>query len=252
MKMLRPLAIVALILAISGTLHAFSGNERSEFANKFMVMKKLAASCRSTSENTSVAALNALREVFFRNTEAYGMLSASSEMTGDSFQGLCDKMNSDVDKIYTGIRNLENSLKVSDPYDISDKYLNEILRFLLISEITMILNDQQFFVTRDKIISDIQQSRQFVLSAMYVPPTGAANSDLLVLDRLSNLVDLAGYIYNEQVQWMMNCSFAVQNLDVTSYSIAGDSVFKGFATNRPPRLYIPGDPDDYTLSGGSR
>jgi hypothetical protein len=116
----------------------------------------------------------------------------------------------------------------------------------------MILNDQQFFITRDKILGDIQQSRQFVLSAMYVAPADAENSDLLVLDRLANLVDLAGYIYNEQVQWMMNCSFAVQNLDVTSYSIAGDSVFKGFATNRPPRLYIPGDSDDYTLSGGSR
>ncbi|PKL48295.1 MAG: hypothetical protein CVV42_09980 [Candidatus Riflebacteria bacterium HGW-Riflebacteria-2] len=252
MKKIQLAAILALAMAATSALHAYSGNERSEFANKFMVMKKLAASCRSTSENTSVAALNAMREVFFRSNDNPGLIYSSDQIMPDSFQSLCDKMNSDVDKIYTGVRNLENSLKVSDPYDISDKYLNEILRFLLVSEITLILNDQQFFVTRDKIMNDIQQSRQFVLSAMYIPPTGAENSDLLTLDRLSNLLDLAGYIYNEQVQWLMNCSFSVQNLAVSSYSIAGDSVFKGFATNRPPRLYIPGSPEEYSLSGGSR
>ncbi len=252
MKKVRFVAMLVLAMAMTGTLYAYSGNERSEFANKFTVMKKLAANCRFSKEKVSVAALNALREVFFRNSENSGLTSRSAQLQTDSFQSLCDKMNSDVDKIYTGIRNLENSLKVSDPYDLSDKYLNEILRFLLISEITLLLNDQQFFVIRDKIFNDIQQSRQFVLSAMYIPPAGAENSDLLVLDRLSNLIDLAGYIYNEQVQWMMNCSFAVQNLDVTSYSIAGDSVFKGFATNRPPRLYIPGTPEEYTLSGSSR
>ncbi len=251
MKLFRLVAIL-MLTALTSHLHAYSGNERSEFANKFTVMKKLAASCRSTNEKTSVAALNALREVFFRNSENYSLPVTSGQAASDSFLSLCERMNSDVDKVYTGIRNLENSLKVSDPYDISDKYLNEILRFLVISEITMILNDQNFFTVRDKILDDIQKSRQFILSAMYVPPAGAENSDLIVLDRLSNLVDLAGYIYNEQVQWMMNCSFSVQSLDVTSYSIAGDSVFKGFATNRPPRLYIPGNRDDYTLSGGSR
>lgn len=252
MKKLRVAAVLVLTLALSNAIYAYSGNERSEFANKFMIMKKLAASCRSSSENTSVAALNAMREVFFRNSENFALTSSADTTVSDSFQSLCDKMNADVDKVYTGIRNLENSLKVSDPYDISDKYLNEILKFLLISEISLILNDQQFFISRDKILNDIQLSRQFVLSAMYVPPGDTKSSDLLVLDRLSNLIDLAGYIYNEQVQWMMNCSFSVQNLNVTSYSIAGDSVFKGFATNRPPRLYIPGNPDDYTLSGSSR
>ena len=246
------IAMLALALILPNTLMASSGNARSEFANKFAVMKKLAAHCRSSNEGTSLSALNALRDVFFRTHDTLGFVTTSGNDFSDSFQGLCDKINSDVDKIYNGIGNLENSLKVSDPYDMSDKYLNEMLRFLLTSEITLILNDQQFFIMRDKIISDIQQSKQFVLSAMYVPPKGAENSDFLVLDRLSNLVDLAGYIYNEQVQWLMSCSFAVQNLDMTSYTIAGDSVFKGFSTNRPPRIYVPGNADEYTLEGGSR
>lgn len=244
--------ILILALAVTTSVTAGQGNARSEFANKFTIMKRLAASCRSASEKTSIAALNALRDVFFRNYDTLGFVSTSGNDFSDSFQGLCDKMNSDVDKIHNGINNLENSLKVSDPYDMSDKYLNEILRFLLISEITLILNDQHFFVTRDKIVSDIEQSRQFVLSAMYLPSAGTNNKDILVLDRLENLLDLAGYVYNEQVQWFMSCSFAVQNLDMTSYTIAGDSVFKGFATNRPPRLYVPGTEDEYTLTGGSR
>ncbi|OGK09527.1 MAG: hypothetical protein A2W80_01900 [Candidatus Riflebacteria bacterium GWC2_50_8] len=244
--------ILVIALAVTTSATAGQGNARSEFANKFTIMKRLATSCRSASEKTSIAALNALRDVFFRNYDTLGFVSTSGNDFSDSFQGLCDKMNSDVDKIHNGINNLENSLKVSDPYDMSDKYLNEILRFLLISEITLILNDQHFFATRDKIVSDIEQSRQFVLSAMYLPTAGTNNKDILVLDRLENLLDLAGYVYNEQVQWLMSCSFAVQNLDMTSYTIAGDSVFKGFATNRPPRLYVPGTKDEYTLTGGSR
>ena len=244
--------LLAMVLVVTPFANASQGNSRSEFANKFSIMKRLAASCRSSSEKTSIAALNALRDVFFRNHDTLGFVSTSGNEFSDSFQGLCDKMNSDVDKVHNGINNLENSLKVSDPYDMSDKYLNEILRFLLISEITIILNDQHFFTTRDKIVSDIQQSRQFVLSAMYLPPEGAGNKDILVLDRLENLLDLAGYVYNEQVQWLMSCSFAIQNLDITSYTIAGDSVFKGFTTNKPPRLYIPGTEEEYILSGGSR
>lgn len=252
MKKKLLMTVLALTLALTTRVSANTDGTRQEFANKFTVMKKLAASCRSTSENTSIAALNALREVFFRNLDIFSLNQSGDKTVSDSFQWLCDKMNSDVDKIHVGIGNLENSLKVSDPYDISDKYLNEILRFLLISEITLILNDQYFFNLRDSITKDIQQSRKFVLSAMYIPAGSSENDDLLVLDRLSNLIDLAGYIYNEQVKWLMNCSFAVHNLDVTGYSIAGDSVFKGFATTRPPRLYIPEGTDKYQLSGHSR
>ncbi|MBU1109492.1 MAG: hypothetical protein KKB51_22615 [Candidatus Riflebacteria bacterium] len=252
MKKILLVAMLALTLFTPPTIDASNGGARREFANKFTVLKKLASHCRSSNDKTSLAALNALRDVFFRNYDTLGFVTTSGNVFSDSFQGLCDKINSDVDKIYNGITNLENCLRVSDPYDMSDKYLNEMLRFLLISEINIILNDQQFFSMRDKITNNIQQSKQFVLSAMYVPLEGAANSDLFVLDRLSNLVDLAGYIYNEQVQWLMNCSFTVQNLDLNGYTIAGDSVFKEFSTNHPPRIYVPGNTDEYTLAGNSR
>lgn len=243
--------LLALTIIVPSALFATSGSELSQFANKFIVMKKLAAKCRSNSETTSIAALNALREVTFRNLENSQRSTYSSTLTA-SFQGLCNKINADVDRISAGISNLENSLMVSDPYDVSDRYLNEVLRFLVVSEITFILKDQTFFNLRDQVMLDIEQSRQFVMSSGYIAKTGEKDRDLLVLDRLANLVDLAGYIYNEQIQWLMNCSFAVQNLDLTAYSIVGDNLFKGFTSSRPPRLYIPGSPSEYQLSGNVR
>lgn len=224
------------------------GNIREEFANKFSIMRKLSVFCRSTNENTALKSLNSLRDVFFRGNEDLG--NAYQRSYQQSIFGITEKMNSDVDKIYTGITHLENSLKVSDPDDTNDKYMNELLRFLIVSEIGMIVSDQHFFTARDKVLEDLNQSLQFIRSAMYIPPTQNPGADIIVLDKLENLIDLAGYIYNEQIQWLMSSSYALQSLDIASFTIEGDSVFKGFAISQPPRIYIPvQDAAEYKLTG---
>jgi hypothetical protein len=231
------LTVTMLAIVVSTIASPLKGNVKGEFARKFEILRQLSSLCRSSNENTSLKALNSLRDVFFRNHEDQTGIATYSI----SVQGLIEKMNADIDRVYTGIIHLENSLKVSDPHDSRDKYMNELLKYLVISEIGLIVGDQHFFRVRDKILEDIRQSRQFVRSALYLPGENSSGDDLNIIDKLANVIDLAGYIYNEQIQWYMNSSFALQNLDTGSFTIKGDSVFSGFAINPPPRIYIPSD-----------
>ncbi len=227
------------------------GNSRSEFAGKFIIMRELASKCRSNNEKTGLTALNALRDVFFRNMNSMPQ-TYSIAGRNTTIAGMIEGMNNDVDRIQTGFIHLENSLKVSDPFDAADKYMNELLKYLLVSEISLVVANQSFFSARDRFKADIEQGRKFIISAMYLPPSDNPDSDLIVLDRIENIIDMAGYIYNEQIQWLMNASFALQNLDIKSFQINGDSVFSGFSVGKPPRIFIPLDQQHYTLRGNSR
>ncbi len=248
MKIRLFLCVSAFLLFTQLSEASLRGNAMGEFAKKFTIMRQLSALCRSNNENTSLKALNGLRDVFFRSND--GLHDTYMRVYEQSVFGITEKMNSDVDKIYTGISNLESSLKVSDPDDENDKHMNELLRYLVVSEIGMIVSDQHFLTARDKVLEDINQSLQFIRSAMYIPPTQNPAADMIVLDKLANLIDLAGYIYNEQIQWLMSSSYALQSLDIASFTIKGDSVFKGFAISQPPRIYIPiQEAGEYDLTG---
>jgi len=146
-------------------------------------------------------------------------------------------MNSDVDKIYTGLTNLENSLKLSDPSDQQDKYLNEILQYLIVSEIALILKDDFFLKGSEKTRRLIEEKRQAVFEKIQNNSTGDFKTTHAV-DSLENILNLADYIYNEQVQWLMSTSFALQNLRISDFTISNESVFNGFKVNRPPRIYV--------------
>lgn len=230
------LVSIFLCFAIAGDA-ATNGSILSEFAGKFVIMRKLAKFCRNQNENTSIKALNSLREVFFRGSDLADLHGNRDYQ--QSIPGLTEKMNADVDRIYTGISNLENSLKVSDPTDNNDKYMNELLRYLIVSEIGIIVADKSFFTIRDKVNNDVTESLKFMRSAKYTLSAQNPENDTLILDKLTNLLDLAGYIYGEQIKWLMSTSYALQNLDIKSFTIQGDSVFSGFAVSRPPRIYIP-------------
>lgn len=225
-----------LLSLLATTLKAgMGGNDRAEFAGRFSKMRQIATFGQSNNENTAIASLNSLREMLFRShINPPGTIIKED----DSPSGLIMRMNADVKKIYTGILNLENSLKLSDPLDPNDKQLNELLQFLVVSEITLILTDDYFLRISEKTRTFIQQARSTIMSLMPQIPEADTMRNFHAMDALENLLNLTEYIYNEQVQWLMNASFNLQSLDITTFTINNDSVFTGFNIRQPPAMYV--------------
>lgn len=232
----RTITTMLMLALLATTLNAsMSGNDRAEFAGRFSRMRQIAAFCQSRNVNTALASLNNLREMLFRS---HINPLGTSINEDDSPSGLIMRMNADVKKIYTGILNLENSLKLSDPLDPNDKQLNELLQFLVVSEITLILKDDYFFRISEKTRTFIQQARNTIISLMAQTPESDTIRNIHAMDALENLLNLTEYIYNEQVQWLMNASFNLQSLDITTFTINNDSVFTGFNIRQPPAMYV--------------
>lgn len=235
--MIRKISTAIFLTVLLGTsLNADTlGNDRAEFSRRFSIMRQISIFCRSNNENTALMSLNSLRDILFRSHINPLGTSAS---TDDSPSGLIMRMNSDVKKIYTGILNLENSLKLSDPHDPDDKQMNELLQYLVVSEITLILNDDFVFRASEKTREFIRQARITIASLMSQIPENDTMSNFHAMDALENLMNLTEYIYNEQIQWLMNASYALQSLDVATFTINNESVFTGFNIKQPPAMYV--------------
>lgn len=238
------LCILIAILFSSLPCSAKTTTER-KFSEKFSTLKKVSKYCDSSNEKTSIVALNSLRNILFRDQSYFYGESNKNSTDLKSFRGLSDKMNSDVDKVYIAVKNLENSLELANPKNPEDSYLIKLIRYLIVSEIAMIIRDDSFFATREKIQHDIQLGLRFINSAMYLPPEEGSSADIKVFDRLSNLIDLADYIYREQINWLMKSSYSIQRLIPTSNTTV-------IQISKPPRIYIPGNTNDYIIKGMGR
>lgn len=246
--MFKKIAIV-LTMIIAGSLPSIAElrvSRRSNYTGKFMVMRHLVKLSSSESEAVAVEAMNSLREVLFRSENllvAETAKSASEVSPAD----MVNRMNYDVDKIHQAIFNLENAIQVANLEDANDRAFLKSIKLLIVDEIKQILSSGIFLDYHEQLALNIQKDLATLQSNTSMQP-GQRKRNHQVFENLQKLLDLAWYIYAEQSQWLMATAFRLECLKIDQLDMKSP-MFLAPELNHtvPPRMYVPGSVEDYTL-----
>lgn len=242
MRKRTALLIAGLILSGSVSEAQIRVSRRSNYTQKFLVLKKLVKLSESRSEKIAVSALNQLREVLFRSEN---LLNPEMELESQpTLGGLVNRMNNDVDRVYEAMFNLENTIDVANLEANNDLQLLGALKTMILEEIKAVLGSSVFLENHEKLSAKILSFK----NKWNLSRSDSKFHNLQALDNHQKVLDLAWYLYAEQSQWLMSTAFYLECLDFTNFrkQNSPDSPSK-LRYSKPPRMFILGEPADYNL-----
>ncbi|GEM_PF-4257875 len=239
-------AVVVTILGILPALPANAQlrvNRKSNHIGKFLVISKLVKLSSSNSEKVAVDALNRLREVLFRSEN----LLVFENETRPSIPAFVDRMNNDVDKIFQAIYNLEISIQAANLDHPQEKETLSAIKAMIIDEIKTVLGSNVFLTTHEKLAAMIENTRKFI-DAGKDNDSNRRLKNLNVIANIQKVLDLAWYIYTEQCQWLMSTAYRLECLNFSQLDMKSELALNPrLNISSPPRMFVPGLPEDYEL-----
>lgn len=217
-------------------------NRKSNFVGKFLILSRLVDLSKSGSEKVSLDAMNRLREVIFRSPNL--IENGYSERV--SLAGLIEDMNYDVDRIFEGIKNLESTIQTGNLLNQADLEVINAIKSMIIVEIKMILSSNRFQAHNEELTSIYESYRD---EANRQKPDDRRHKRLQVAGNVLGALDLSWYIYAEQVQWLMATAFRLECINFGLPQTKQMQFAPEINVSQPPRMYVPGQPEDYLLSG---
>lgn len=243
------LLILAILIALGSAATAdLRNSRRSEYVNKYIVLKKLVRFSNSKSEKVMIESLNKIREVIFRSQK---LISVNLGLKNDSssIAEMVNRMNNDVDKIYEGMINLENAILVADLADKEDQIVLTMLKNMIVSEIKLGLSSNYFLESQEKNGKMLDETSILIKKSTY-QSSSDKRADLLAIENLQKLMDLSWYIFAEQSQWLMTTAFRLECINFAKCTMNGAYfITPDLNITKPPRMFIPSMPQDYDLKG---
>ncbi|MEW6711289.1 MAG: hypothetical protein AB1403_15785, partial [Candidatus Riflebacteria bacterium] len=158
-----------------------------------------------------------------------------------------DRMNNDVDKIFQAIYNLENSIQAANLDHPQDKETLSAIKAMIIDEIKTVLGSNVFLTTHEKFTAMIDNTRKFI-DAGKDNDSSRRLKNLNAIANIQKVLDLAWYIYTEQCQWLMSTAYRLECLDFSQLDMKSELALNPRLNHSsPPRMFVPGLPEDYEL-----